>query len=57
MSKSEVEAQHLSDYIIMTADQEMSFKKWWEALDTSAVVKVRHPHEQQENPHIQLNLQ
>ena len=57
MSKSEVEAQHLSDYIIMTADQEMSFKKWWEALDTSAVVKVRHPHERQENPHIQLSLQ
>ena len=57
MSKSEVEAQHLSDYIIMTADQEMPFKKWWEALDTSVVVKVRYPHERQENPHIQLNLQ
>ena len=46
MSKSEVEAQRLTDYIIMPADQEMSFKKWWEA---SAVVEVRYPHERHSN--------
>ena len=49
MSKSEVEAQRLSDYIIMPADQEMSFKKWWEALDASAAVEVRYPHKRHGN--------
>ena len=55
MAKSEVETKHLSDYIIMSADQEMSFKKWWETLDASDVVEVRYPHERHGNLHIQLN--
>ena len=44
MSKSDVEEQRLGNYVIMPADIDISFKKWWRCLDPSATVDVRYPH-------------
>ena len=44
MSKSDVEEQRLGTYVIMPAEIESSFSKWWRSLNPSVVVDVRYPH-------------
>ena len=44
MTKSAVEAEHLSDYVVMPESCEMAFKEWWGSLQASNVVSVRYPH-------------
>jgi len=43
-TKSEVEVQHLGQYVLMPADIESSFKNWWRSLELSTIVDVRYPY-------------
>jgi len=43
-TKSEVEEQHLGDYVLMPSSVESSFKKWWRSLEPSCNVDVKYPH-------------
>lgn len=49
MSKSDVEERRLGNYVIMPADIDTSFKKWWKTLDPSVIVDLRYPHEKHGN--------
>lgn len=44
MTKSEVEKERVSEYVVMPVDKVMSFKDWWLTLDESDVVSVRYLH-------------
>ena len=44
MTKSDVETEHVSEYVVMPADKEIAFKEWWMKLDASDFVSVRYPH-------------
>ena len=35
MSKSEIEEQRLSKFVVMLTDVELSFSKWWSSLEPS----------------------
>ncbi len=49
MTKLEVEEKVLGAFVLMPADQEVSFKKWWRALPPTTTVNVRYPHERHGN--------
>lgn len=44
MTKSDVEKERASEYVIMPADKEMVFKEWWMKLDASDFASVQYPH-------------
>ena len=44
MTKSDVEKERVSEYVMMPADKEMVFKEWWMKLDASDFASVRYPH-------------
>ena len=46
MLKTEVEDQHLGDYVVMPANEETAFKTWWRSIAGSTGVPVRYPYEQ-----------
>jgi len=45
LTKSEVEAKNLSQYVVMPQGCEMSFMAWWKLLESSSIVTVQYPHE------------
>ena len=45
MTKSEVEFECLSQYIVMPQGCELSFMAWWKLLESSSVITVQYPHE------------
>lgn len=49
MSKFDMEEQRLGNFVIMPADVDTSFTKWWKSLDQSAAVDVRYPHRKHGN--------
>ena len=44
MTKSDVEKECVSEYVMMPADKEMVFKEWWMKLDASDFASVQYPH-------------
>jgi len=44
MTKSDIEKDHVSEYVVMPGDKEMLFKSWWMTLSDSDVVSIRYPH-------------
>lgn len=49
MTKSEVEEQRLGQFVIMPAELELSFKKWWSTVEPSDTLDVRYPHQKHGN--------
>ena len=49
ISKTEVEEQRVSEYVVMPASLDISFKEWWSSLEPSHMVAVRYPHERHGN--------
>ena len=47
MPKSQVVEERLGDYVVTDCNQ--AFKIWWTTIDSSAIVKVRYPHERHRN--------
>ena len=45
MRKSEVEEKHLSEFILMPDEVDVSFLKWWRTISPSTLVEVRVPHQ------------
>ena len=45
MTKSEVEDEDLSQYVVMPQGCELSFMAWWKLLEHSSTVTVQYPHE------------
>lgn len=44
MTKSDIEKDRVSEYVVMPGDKEMLVKSWWMTLSDSDVVSVRYPH-------------
>ena len=49
MSKSDVEQQGLSAFVLMPPHLDISFSKWWRSEELSTMVKVRMPYKRQGN--------
>ena len=47
MTKSQVQNERVSDYLVMPADCDQSFRSWWIKLDAN--VQIRYPHERHSN--------
>ena len=45
MTKSEVESENLSQYVVMPQGCELSFMAWWKLLESFSTVTVQYPHE------------
>ena len=55
MTKSEVEFECLSQYVVMPQGCELSFMAWWKLLESSSVITVQYPYENMDmlvKPHI-----
>ena len=49
MTKSEIEQQCLSDFVIMPQHLDIIFNKWWRSVPSSSIIQVRVPHERHRN--------
>ena len=49
MTKVEVEEDRVSEYVVMPASLDISFKEWWSSLLPSHEVMVRYPHDRHGN--------
>ena len=49
MTKSEIEQQDLSEFVVMPLDLEIPFSKWWRSQEHSRIMEVRMPHERHGN--------
>ena len=45
MTKSKVESEHLSQYVVMPQGCDLSFMVWRKSLDSSSTITVQFPHE------------
>ena len=45
MTRSEVESEHLSQYVVMPQGCNLSFMAWWKSLNSISTVTVQFPHE------------
>ena len=45
MTRSEVESEHLSQYVVMPQGCNLSFMAWWKSLNSTSTVTVQFPHE------------
>ena len=44
MSKSEVEENRLSEYVVMPTECDLSFMEWWRTMTPDDELQVRYPH-------------
>ena len=49
MSKSEVEENRLSEYVLMPTECDLSFMEWWKTKIPDDEVQVRYPHSRHRN--------
>lgn len=49
MTKSDIEEQRLGKFVIMPAELELSFSRWWKTVEPSATIDVRYPHKKHGN--------
>ena len=49
MSKSEVEENRLSEYVVMPTECDLSFMEWWKTKTPNDQVSIRYPHSRHGN--------